>query len=371
MARTVKRLHDLEIDEVSLVDRPANQHAAVAFSKRDEEDSMPGIYDAEGVEVFEDELAHGDVVYDDSGNEFVFVDDAAAAELGGDGTSAELDDQYDFDAADEGAYEGELAGVGKAFAPRLRARGRLGRMGVRQAAINTRVDLAAGAHRSRQAANSALSSRTSRAVDRTKAWGQQSLSDNPRRWAGGAAGGTALAGAGGGGVAYGHRDGIKKSLGDSVLEQLSKSLDDGDRDEVIAKAMDLVEEANLRAARAEQIAKSLADERDLDGYRQVAAGYGLPVDPDELGGVLKRAAEVLPDRDVAVLDRLFSAAGEQSVMFDELGYNGSSSGSNLLDEVNALALETVGKSGLSQEAATVALFEANPAAYDEYLREQR
>jgi hypothetical protein len=32
--RTVKRLYDLEIDEISLVDRPANQHGLVAIAKR-------------------------------------------------------------------------------------------------------------------------------------------------------------------------------------------------------------------------------------------------------------------------------------------------------------------------------------------------
>ena len=74
------QLSDLEIDEVSTVDRPANQHGLITFSKSTgmgegytEEVTMPGeneieVFDADGQPI--DELAHGDVVYDQDGNEF-------------------------------------------------------------------------------------------------------------------------------------------------------------------------------------------------------------------------------------------------------------------------------------------------------------
>jgi hypothetical protein len=67
------RLFGMEIDEISLVDRPANQHAAVLISKADapEEDAM-GYVDADGNPVDENTLEHGDVVYDDSGAAFVY-----------------------------------------------------------------------------------------------------------------------------------------------------------------------------------------------------------------------------------------------------------------------------------------------------------
>ena len=42
MARVVKEISDMEIDEISLVDRPANQHAKVVITKNfSEEEAMP------------------------------------------------------------------------------------------------------------------------------------------------------------------------------------------------------------------------------------------------------------------------------------------------------------------------------------------
>ena len=73
--RTVKRLFDLEIDEISLVDRSANQHADVAIAKRDE-GNMTTLMDADGYAVDEAELEVGDFVYDaESGEEFEVVED--------------------------------------------------------------------------------------------------------------------------------------------------------------------------------------------------------------------------------------------------------------------------------------------------------
>lgn len=72
--RNVKEVRDMEIDEISLVDRPANQHAKVVFAKRaPEEENMPDIYDADSNVVSLDDLKFGDVVYDADGNEYEFV----------------------------------------------------------------------------------------------------------------------------------------------------------------------------------------------------------------------------------------------------------------------------------------------------------
>lgn len=82
MSRSVKKLFDLEIDEVSVVDRGANQHSLIAFAKSANagedhppvEESMPEmIYDEAGNAVDVDTLEHGDVVFDDSGAEYVWV----------------------------------------------------------------------------------------------------------------------------------------------------------------------------------------------------------------------------------------------------------------------------------------------------------
>ena len=99
MPRTVKRLYDLEIDEISLVDASANQHAAFVFAKADHsapttlrdplEETMPDVlYDIEtGYEVFPDELQIGDVVQDSEGTRFDVVpnspDDGSTSVLDG------------------------------------------------------------------------------------------------------------------------------------------------------------------------------------------------------------------------------------------------------------------------------------------------
>ena len=101
MARVVKELTNIEIDEISLVDRPANQHARVQIAKRaTEEDIVPEveIYNEEG-EVLDAELLEpGDTVFDEDGNAYEVV----------------LED------ADDYADEYEDAPVGKSFADDVR-----------------------------------------------------------------------------------------------------------------------------------------------------------------------------------------------------------------------------------------------------------
>jgi len=78
MARRVREVSDIEIDEVSLVDRPANQHAKVEIAKRaTEEETVPEIYSEDGQLLDESKLSHGDVVYDDEGNAYMYVEDEA------------------------------------------------------------------------------------------------------------------------------------------------------------------------------------------------------------------------------------------------------------------------------------------------------
>jgi hypothetical protein len=78
MTRRVREVSDIEIDEVSLVDRPANQHARVEIAKRaTEEEIVPEIYSEDGQLLDESKLEHGDVVYDGEGNAFMYVEDEA------------------------------------------------------------------------------------------------------------------------------------------------------------------------------------------------------------------------------------------------------------------------------------------------------
>lgn len=98
MPRQANWLHDIEIDEISLVDRPANQHARVAIAKRAPEETVDYFNEAgEAVEL--DDLEVGTVIYDESGAAFV-VDEGdedeeheQAAELVGTGLSKSLAEQ--------------------------------------------------------------------------------------------------------------------------------------------------------------------------------------------------------------------------------------------------------------------------------------
>lgn len=242
MPRIVKQLTDMEIDEISLVDRPANQHARVLFSKRDdsEEDLVPEIYNEEGIALDMDELDEGDVVFDETGQAFVVT----------------LEDEF----------EEEMVG---------------------------------------------------------------------------------------------------KSFTDELRESLSKSISDRDRDQVIAKAQSDLYSMAARVEEAERIAKSERDLRLVHEYEEVAKGYDLPVDPQELAPALMAIAEYLPYEMGAVIHKALSAAGS---IFEEVGYTGGGSNNDVLSMVDSYIAENVSKSDISKAEAYEAIFEANPAAYDEYLR---
>lgn len=92
--KKIRELRDLVIDEISLVDKGANQHATVTIAKRHgEEEEMSQYYDDGGSVVDIDSLSHGDVVYDEEGDAYQFEEDGA----------------YEYE------QEPELAGVSKAF----------------------------------------------------------------------------------------------------------------------------------------------------------------------------------------------------------------------------------------------------------------
>jgi hypothetical protein len=102
VARRVNELHDLRIDEVSLVDKGANQHARTVIAKRHDEEEEMKYFDAQGNPVDDASLQPGDTVYDEAGNAFEAVED----------------DDDDFDGDEEGnpfdrSDERELASVGK------------------------------------------------------------------------------------------------------------------------------------------------------------------------------------------------------------------------------------------------------------------
>jgi hypothetical protein len=174
-------------------------------------------------------------------------------------------------------------------------------------------------------------------------------------------GGAAAAGVGG--AAYG----LSKSAGDVVLEALSKAVSDDERDAIISKALSDVE---VYKAATEELAEALEAEQDLrvpEAFISKAAEYNLPVSPQVLGPILKAVAEVLDDEQLDILDALFESVGD--ALYNEVGYVGDTDNVSVLNQVDAMADELVGKADVSKAQAMVAMFEANPAAYEAYLAE--
>jgi len=77
MPKPIKNLTNMEIDEISLVDKGANQHAMITIAKRaPEEDNMPAeidLFDENGKALDQETLEDGQVVYDSEGNAYEFT----------------------------------------------------------------------------------------------------------------------------------------------------------------------------------------------------------------------------------------------------------------------------------------------------------
>lgn len=262
MTRTANWLQDMEFDEVSLVDRPANQHAHVVITKRaPEEGSVDEFYNESGEVITDiDALEVGTIVYDADQRPFeITAEDDADAEV----------------------EERELVGAG-----------------------------------------------------------------------------------------------IGKSLAEQVREDLSKALGDVERDEVISKALGQVAELSKRAEQAEELAKAERDLRLEREYIAKAATYGVPgVTPEELGRVMKNAAENLSDADCQVLAKAFASSGD---VFKEIGATGTADSRDafgVIEELLGGQESEIGKALSAKGADTHEViekaFEADPAAYDRYLAERQ
>lgn len=314
MTKTVRQLRALEIDEVSLVDRPANQHGLVAITKRDEGTSMSQLYAADGTPVDEDDLQPGDFVYDENGQEFQALSEDEVNEL----------EAYANDGGTPADDLGPLAELA--------------------------IAKAAGGGNRRASADGGHAA---------VAGGQSFITEVKRK------------GGRRGSAGHGHGTRIGKSLGQELLTELSKAASDQDRDQVISKAFELLEETDARALEAIAKADALEAKAELGEYVELAKGYELPVDDTDLGQILQTISKSLTPGQLDVVDRIFTFAGDaanaQSQEIGSAGYAPSA----LMGQVNDYAYEVVGKSDLTPEQATVALFEANPEAYDAYLSEMK
>lgn len=315
----VRQVSDMLIDEISLVDVPANQHAAVVIAKRaTEEDSVPEtqIYDETGQELDIESLQVGDVVYDTEGQPFEVVLD-------------EDDQPNDFNAMGENADE--LAEVGKSFTGGLMRGAKTGAQGVGLKGGATKSGMQTGAFLRRN---------------------------------------RAAIGAGAAGVGAGAAGGamIKKSFADEIREELAKAASDVERDEVLAKALDEVGELSKRLEQAEEIAKAEQDLRLTREYVEVAKSYNIPVDPDELGPVLKRMSETMSYEDCSVIAKALENSG--GLIFDEVGFIGGGDNTDVFSQVEAVIEDSIAKAdgSVSKSAAVETFFDQNPDAYEAYLR---
>jgi hypothetical protein len=274
MPRPIRNLTDMEIDEISTVDKTANQHSRFVIAKRaPEEDEMPKLYNQEGQPLDEDQLEFGDIVYDDEGTAYEYVEDD------GEGPTDEHQEQ------DEGQSAPELATVGKS-----------------------------------------------------------AFFEKPTPQTG--------------------------SFSAAVMEELSKAYSDKDRDQVIAKALGRVEELEGALQENARIAKSERDLRLTREYISKAAEYNLPIAPEALGPVLYRMAETMSYDDCAVIAKALETAGE--IIFEEQGYTGGGDNTDILSQVEAHAYDTFGKAeNFDAISAVNTVFDQNPDAYDEYLRQQQ
>ena len=395
MARTARQISNLVIDEISLVDKGANQHAVVTIAKNanggSKENEMD-IFDEQGNPLDVAELDEGDVVYDEEGN---------AYSMEFDDSDDEFEDEYEDDmemvgksARSKALQVGmrgrtagrRIAGAGRRVRdygtprPNIGAATRPAPSSARQAAqtFETRLgDLQKPASRRVMAGsdvrNAAASARTGarRAGQKTSAVAGNTgnfVSRNRNAFA--AAGGGAATGAGGFAAYDYNRNRVGKSVdfADEVREELSKALTDRDREEVITKALGRVDEM----AQEMEIAKALAqEERELRierEYTEIAKSYNLPFADEDLGRVLMHAAEALPDEDNAIIHKAFAAAGE--AVFEEYGLVGGGDNADVYSQVEAAIDGMVTKSGVTREEALAEFFYENPDAYDEYLSER-
>lgn len=377
--KRVRELRDLVIDEVSLVDRGANQHAHVTIAKNyGEEGTEMEFYDEGGNPVDVDSLEIGEVVFDEGGNAYQYTDEND-------------DDDY------EDSYDEEFAEVGKAM-PKFfaDAAGRAAGFGQRAT-----TGVKAGAGRAKQWGQGAAGNvrgaagRVGSNVRGTAGRVGSNVRDagtyagvvglegmdrvgRAGRAAGGwananrgaiAAGGGGLAVGGGAGYLGGRNDRVRKSYADVVREELSKALSDTERDEVISKAIGTIETLSKRADDAYALAESERDARVLAEFVEVAKSYNAPVTPEALGATLKHVTELLPPEDHAVIKTLLGALPNDT--FTEVGVTGYGSNSDVYSQVEAVVDGLVAKSGLSREEMVTEVFSANPSAYDEYLSERR
>lgn len=389
--KRVNKLSDLSIDEVSLVDRGANQHASVVLSKRDDEG--------------EDEDEEGDIEKSDPDPSTLHVegndsDDDTDEEEDEEVTETKKGfftrliekvlDEESTTASSHAGNIGDMDDVTKAGFPGMQLPYQQQPMG--QPAPGPQNAMPPGAQ--------AFPAQQPQQPMQQPGMGQQMPQQQPGQMQAGPPLPDeviqyiqqleeALAQAQGtdNQQPSGHQedknvDPFRKNLDDlsddevTFLQELSKNLEDEDTREAVTKAMEIVEKANERATAAEEIAKSERDYRLTQEFVAKARSLvNLPVSADEFGPILKKLSETLEDDEYATLSKALAAANEtvaNAGVFGEIGKQGGGQNYETVSKADAKAKELIEKSDgeLSHEAALSKVFEEDPGLYDEFLQEQ-
>jgi hypothetical protein len=170
-----------------------------------------------------------------------------------------------------------------------------------------------------------------------------------------------------------------KSLGDlpddevTFLQELSKNLESEEVREEVSKAMEIVKAANARAEEAEKIAKAERDQRLVREFVAKAQSFtSLPINPETFGPVLKKLSEALSDEEYDAVTKALAAGNEtmaNASLFGEIGKRGGYQPTEAIAKVDTSAEEIAKAQNISIEAARTQVFESDPALYDQYLQE--
>lgn len=391
MAREVNKLTDLGIDEVSLVDKPANQHAKVVLSKRDDEsdedyeerveEASKASPDPSGMHVLGTEAEEPEDDEDEEGkrkkkkdkDEYSkgFFSDLVSKILGepestthqeGDGNISEQDDVTKVGPQGMNLPFGQQQMGQPAPGPQGSMPGMPGMGGAQ--AFPAQGQMQPGQMQSgpplpdeviqyiRALEQQVAEQQGQGQGQQQQAPGKEDQNVNP----------------------FGKRDEDLNEDEQSFLQELAKNLEDDEHREAISKAQEAVAKANERAEEAERIAKAERDIRLNEEYVAKAKSYvGLPVNPTEFGPVLKRLHDTMSEEDVEAIEKALGAANETIAsggFFSEIGKSVNGGQFEPISKIDQKAQELVSKSeGLSMESARAQVIEQEPALYDEYLRE--
>lgn len=341
MAKKVNKLSDLEIDEVSLVDRGANQHASVEFYKNyDEEEEV----DEEGEEKNEKESSPSESFFSKLVSKVFSADFTTSSE--DDGTMSHIEkmnpgQQMPYGQTPEGqpapGPQNQMPAGPVAFPAGEGMPEQPGEMEAGPPLPEEVIDYI-----------QELEEQLAQALGQAGEGDQVQQEDEQMV-----------------GKNYTDEDEV------AFLSELAKSLQDEDQRDSIAKAERLVKQANERAEEAERIAKAERDHRLNQEYIAKARSFAnLPVSPEEFGPVLKRLHESMDEADVAAIEKALSTANETTAnFFGEVGKRGD----NFLatDRLDGIAKSLIEKNdGMTMEQARAKALEADPSLYDEYINDR-